>query len=42
MGDVLVYRQGSHLTKTFVETSTAILEERLTEALEEVAPSTSW
>lgn len=42
MGEVLVYRQGSHLTRTFVETTGPILEERLVEALELAAPAAAW
>jgi peptidoglycan/LPS O-acetylase OafA/YrhL len=42
MGEVLVYRQGSHLTKTFVESTRPILEERLIAALSASAPATDW
>jgi peptidoglycan/LPS O-acetylase OafA/YrhL len=42
MGEVLVYRQGSHLTKTFVDSTRGILEPRLLDALEAASPSISW
>ncbi|SDC94145.1 Peptidoglycan/LPS O-acetylase OafA/YrhL, contains acyltransferase and SGNH-hydrolase domains [Sanguibacter gelidistatuariae] len=42
MGEVLVYRQASHLTKTFVESTKNILEPRLIEALETAAPEVDW
>jgi len=37
IGDVLVYRQGSHLTRTFVESATDALAERLVPAVEAAA-----
>lgn len=42
MGEVLVYRQGSHLTKTFVETAGPVLEDRLVDALKTAAPTGGW
>lgn len=42
LGDVLVYRQGSHLTKTFVESTRPILEPRLVELLSGVVPAARW
>jgi hypothetical protein len=42
MGDVLVYRTDSHLTKTFVESTERILEPRLLESLEAAAPEKDW
>ena len=37
VGDVLVYRQGSHLTRTFVESATDVLAERLVPLVEAAA-----
>jgi hypothetical protein len=42
MGEVLVYRQGSHLTKTFVDSTQGILEPRLLEALAAASPDIRW
>ncbi len=42
MGEVLVYRQGSHLTKTFVDSTQGILEPRLLDALTAASPDIGW
>ena len=42
MGNVLVYRQGSHLTKTFIESTREIFEPRLNEILTSLVPSVTW
>lgn len=37
IGNVLVYRQGSHLTDTYVETLTEVMDERLGPLVEAAA-----
>ncbi|MBD8080776.1 acyltransferase family protein [Cellulosimicrobium arenosum] len=39
IGDVLAYRQGSHLSRTYVKTTTPILDQRLTPMIKEASAS---
>ncbi|GAB3090774.1 acyltransferase family protein [Isoptericola nanjingensis] len=39
IGDILAYRQGSHLSRTYVKSTTPILERRLTPVIEEARAS---